>query len=96
MLSEKSSDRVLRLMAIFETKERARIFQSELDLLATEVPFSLHHLLVDSELIPITDPTSYRLVPLLMRDYIHEEEDDSPEQTITHTMTISTVPVMMI
>ena len=80
-------------MAIFKSEERARVFQSKLDLLATEVPFSLHHLLVDSELIPIADPNSYHLVPLLMRDYLHEEEDDSPEQTITHTMTISTVPV---
>ena len=93
MLSEKSSVRVLRLMAIFKGERDARVFQSEMDLLATEVPFSLHHLLVDSELIPITDTTSYHLVPLMMRDYNHEDEEDSPEMTFTHTITVSTVPV---
>jgi len=91
--SEKSSDLVLRLMALFKTEERARVFQSKLDLLATEVPFSLHKLTVVSERIPVTDPSSYHLVDLMMRDYNHEDEEDSPEMTFTHTVTVSTVPV---
>ena len=48
---------------------------------------------MDSELIPITDPSSFHLVRLRMRDYNHEDEEDSPEQTFTHTVTVSTVPV---
>ena len=83
---------MLRIEAIFKTEERARIFQSKLDLLATEVPFSLHKLTVDSELIPVTDSSAFCLVPLLMRDYKHEDEEDSPEQTVTHSVT-STVPI---
>ena len=93
MRSEKSSGRVLRLMAIFKGERDARVFQSELDLLAEEVIFSLHKLTVDSERIPVTDPSSYHLVDLMMRDYNHEDEEDSPEMTFTHTVTVSTVPV---
>ena len=91
MLSEKSSDIVLRIKAIFKRERDAQIFQSELDLFAEDVPFSLHKLSVDSEAIP-TDPYSVDLVRLRMKDYNHEEEEYSPEQTFTHTMTVSTVP----
>ena len=90
--SEKKSDLMLRLMAVFKSEEKAEVFRSELDLLSEEVPFSLHKLIVDTELSPVTDPFSFRLVSLLMRDYNHVDEDDSPEQTITHSVT-STVPI---
>ena len=93
MRPEKSSDRVLRLKAIFDTKKEARVFQSELDLLSEEVPFSLHKLIVDSELILVTDTSAYHLVPLRMKEYNHDDEEDSPEQTFTHTVTVSTVPI---
>ena len=93
VLSEKSSNLVLRLKAIFDNKERDRVFRSDLDLLATEVPFSLHNLFVICELIPVADPSSYHFVDLMMRDYNHEDENDSPEMTFTHSMTVSTVPV---
>ena len=76
-----------------KAEERALVFQSELDLLSEEVPFSLHKLTVDSEVIQVAHSSSLPLVRLLMRDYNHEDEDDSPEQTFTHTVSASTVPV---
>ena len=82
---------MLRLKAIFESKERALFFRSKLDILTTELPFSLHKLVIDSEVIPIPDSSSFHFVLLFMRDYNHNDEDDSPEQTFTHSVT-STVP----
>jgi hypothetical protein len=82
---------VLRIKAVFKAEEKALMFQSDLDLLSQEVPFSFYNLTVVSAVVPVAQPSSLPLVRLLMCDYNHGDEEDSPNQTNTHSMT-SVVP----